>query len=253
MRVGNVGDSSRRIAELTRSLEALDREARAAERARLVDDRSLRVEPAVIRSRRSAGMSSPRSERAFVAELRALLGEGYVVELDRPIQRAPSPASSGWCRDELASSTAASSIVAVGLPDDDTLVFRVASPQPDPPLPWNAVHPARRADARARRRAVRRDSQRSRARCRISRALRTQRRPQHPYIRRSSRRACARSAKRRARSTRCRTALLRYLDSRTGVLAAMSHDLRTPLTRMRLRVESVHDAAAARAFRRGSR
>jgi signal transduction histidine kinase len=36
--------------------------------------------------------------------------------------------------------------------------------------------------------------------------------------------------------------LLRYFDSRTRVLAAMSHDLRTPLTRFRLRVESVDDA-----------
>ena len=35
--------------------------------------------------------------------------------------------------------------------------------------------------------------------------------------------------------------LLRYLDSRTNVLAAMSHDLRTPLTRLRLRIESVSD------------
>jgi signal transduction histidine kinase len=36
--------------------------------------------------------------------------------------------------------------------------------------------------------------------------------------------------------------LLRYLDSRTRVLAAMSHDLKTPLTRLRLRVESVSDS-----------
>lgn len=35
--------------------------------------------------------------------------------------------------------------------------------------------------------------------------------------------------------------LRRYLDSRTRVLAAMSHDMRTPLTRMRLRVESIED------------
>jgi signal transduction histidine kinase len=35
--------------------------------------------------------------------------------------------------------------------------------------------------------------------------------------------------------------LHRYLDSRTRVLAAMSHDLRTPLTRLRLRVESLDD------------
>ena len=37
--------------------------------------------------------------------------------------------------------------------------------------------------------------------------------------------------------------LHRYLDSRTRVLAAMSHDLRTPLTRLRLRIESIEDEA----------
>jgi signal transduction histidine kinase len=37
--------------------------------------------------------------------------------------------------------------------------------------------------------------------------------------------------------------LRRYLDSRTRVLAAMSHDMRTPLTRLRLRVESIDDDA----------
>jgi len=35
--------------------------------------------------------------------------------------------------------------------------------------------------------------------------------------------------------------LHRYLDSRTHVLAAMSHDLRTPLTRLKLRVETLDD------------
>jgi signal transduction histidine kinase len=35
--------------------------------------------------------------------------------------------------------------------------------------------------------------------------------------------------------------LRRYLESRTRVLAAMSHDLRTPLTRLRLRIESIED------------
>jgi signal transduction histidine kinase len=46
--------------------------------------------------------------------------------------------------------------------------------------------------------------------------------------------------------------LLRYLDSRTGVLAAMSHDLRTPLTHLHLhlRVESVADEQL-RALSRG--
>lgn len=40
--------------------------------------------------------------------------------------------------------------------------------------------------------------------------------------------------------------LHRYLDSRTGVLAAMSHDLKTPLTRLRLQVETLIDDAALR-------
>jgi len=42
--------------------------------------------------------------------------------------------------------------------------------------------------------------------------------------------------------------LYRYLDSRTRVLAAMSHDLRTPLTRLKLRVESIDDPALAERF-----
>jgi len=42
--------------------------------------------------------------------------------------------------------------------------------------------------------------------------------------------------------------LHRYLDSRTSVLAAMSHDLRTPLTRIRLRVESIEDNSQRERF-----
>lgn len=38
--------------------------------------------------------------------------------------------------------------------------------------------------------------------------------------------------------------LQRYLDSRSRVLAAMSHDLKTPLTRLRLQVEMLEDTAA---------
>ena len=41
--------------------------------------------------------------------------------------------------------------------------------------------------------------------------------------------------------------LHRYLDSRTRVLAAMSHDLKTPLTRLRLQVETLIGDAALRA------
>ncbi|MGC8518011.1 MAG: ATP-binding protein [Steroidobacteraceae bacterium] len=40
--------------------------------------------------------------------------------------------------------------------------------------------------------------------------------------------------------------LHRYLDSRTAVLAAMSHDLKTPLTRLRLQVETLIEDPAVR-------
>jgi signal transduction histidine kinase len=40
----------------------------------------------------------------------------------------------------------------------------------------------------------------------------------------------------------------RYLDSRTQVLAAMSHDLRTPLTRLKLRVEALSDETLQERF-----
>ncbi|HUO66087.1 MAG TPA: ATP-binding protein [Gammaproteobacteria bacterium] len=42
--------------------------------------------------------------------------------------------------------------------------------------------------------------------------------------------------------------LHRYLDSRTGVLAALSHDLRTPLTRLKLRVETLDDDSLRERF-----
>jgi signal transduction histidine kinase len=42
--------------------------------------------------------------------------------------------------------------------------------------------------------------------------------------------------------------LHRYLDSRTSVLSAMSHDLRTPLTRLKLRTESLDDDALRERF-----
>jgi signal transduction histidine kinase len=42
--------------------------------------------------------------------------------------------------------------------------------------------------------------------------------------------------------------LHRYLDSRTRVLAAMSHDLRTPLTRLRLRAEAIDDTPTRERF-----
>ena len=44
------------------------------------------------------------------------------------------------------------------------------------------------------------------------------------------------------------TRLVRFIDERTRLLAAMSHDLKTPLTRMRLRAELLEDGALREKF-----
>ena len=130
--------------------------------------------------------------------------------------------------------------VSVGLPDGDTLMFRVAAPMPDPPLPWQLFiqlgaltlvlgivlflvtrrYHAAAVEARAWRPTPSASSVR------------------HPPLAEEGVREI-RDATRAFNTMQDR--LLRYLDSRTSVLAAMSHDLRTPLTRMRLRVEAVAD------------
>jgi signal transduction histidine kinase len=46
------------------------------------------------------------------------------------------------------------------------------------------------------------------------------------------------------------TRLSRYLDDRTRILAAMSHDLKTPITRMRLRAELLDDEKIKEKFTR---
>lgn len=239
MRVGGIGDSSHRIAYLTRELEALDGDQRAAERQRLAADRSMRVEPD-----RYPGRTLNRHEvsaigRAFVAELRDRLGESYKVRLDR-IRRGSTRRDLIHLVPERRPASGTTALdVSVGLPDGDTLTFRVAAPLPDPPMPWQlfvqvgiltlvlgvVLFLVTRSITRPLSKlAVAADA--------VGKSVR------HPPLIEEGVREI-RDATRAFNTMQDR--LLRYLDSRTNVLAAMSHDLRTPLTRLRLRVESVSD------------
>ena len=238
MRVGGIGDSSHRIAFLTRSLEALEGDARAAERKRLSADITLRVEPERYPGRSLRRGEVAAIERAFVAELRDRLGDSYNVAVRR-IQRSRADVIHLVPERRRSSGTTALD-VSLGLPDGDTLVFRVAAPQPDPPLPWHLFMQLGVLTLvlavvlfLVTRNITRPLSKLAQAADGVGRNVR------HPPLAEEGVREI-REATRAFNTMQDR--LLRYLDSRTSVLAAMSHDLRTPLTRLRLRVESVPDA-----------
>lgn len=239
MRVGGVGDSSHRIAYLTRELEALDGDARAAKRQRFSADESLRVEPD-----RYPGRTLNRHEvaaigRAFVAELRDRLGDSHKVTVDR-IRRGSTRRDLIHLVPEQRRASGTNALdVSVGLPDGDTLMFRVAAPLPDPPMPWalfiqiGVLTVVLAAVLFLVTRSITRPlSKLALAADAVGKSVR------HPPLVEEGVREI-RDATRAFNTMQDR--LLRYLDSRTAVLAAMSHDLRTPLTRLRLRVESVSD------------
>jgi signal transduction histidine kinase len=136
--------------------------------------------------------------------------------------------------------------VNIALPDGEQVVFRTAAPQPGPPLPRQiflqlaVVTLVLAAILYVMTRSITRPlSALARAADQIGRGA-----------------AVAPLAEQGARELQDATRafntmqdrLRRYLNSRTRVLAAMSHDLRTPLTRLRLRVESIDDASLRERF-----
>jgi signal transduction histidine kinase len=131
--------------------------------------------------------------------------------------------------------------VNVVLPDGDNVVFRTSPPLMQPPLPIRiflelgiltvALGLALYMTTRSITRPL---SDLAQAADAVGRSVR------HPKLAEKGAREI-RDATRAFNAMQDR--LLRYLDSRTRVLAAMSHDLRTPLTRLRLRVESINDPA----------
>jgi signal transduction histidine kinase len=238
LRVGSVSDSAHRIEWLTRRLQALDRDARAAEYERLSEDASLRVEPDRYPNRALNRHELAAIERAFAAELHDRLGGGYRFGVTRIRDRDQKRVIQLVPENRQASGTTALD-VSVELPDGYPLIFRVAPPIPDPPLPWSlfvqlgAVTLALVVVLFFVTRSITRPlSKLAQAADGVGRNVR------HPPLAEEGVREI-REATRAFNAMQDR--LLRYLDSRTSVLAAMSHDLRTPLTRLRLRAESVSD------------
>jgi signal transduction histidine kinase len=239
MRVGGVGDSSHRIAYLTRELAALHGDARAAERKRLSADVSLQVEPDRYPNRTLNRHEVAAIGRAFVAELRDRLGDSYKITLDRIWRSRPNADFIHLVPERRRASGTNALDVTVAMPDGDSVVFRVAAPLPDPPLPWalfiqiGVLTVVLAAVLFLVTRSITRPlSKLALAADAVGKSVR------HPPLVEEGVREI-RDATRAFNTMQDR--LLRYLDSRTSVLAAMSHDLRTPLTRLRLRVESVAD------------
>lgn len=211
--------------------------------------RSAEFEEAVTRRQRDV----EQIERSFEKRVRKQLGHEYSVSVTRGerrvrhvirlvgnSERASAPGGEpSRQRGEGRRGGPRMFDVAVTLPDGESLLFRAPAPQPGPPLP--RVIFSQLAILTAALAAVLFFMTRS-----ITRPLSDLARAADAIGRGG---AHAPVAERGARELRNATRafnsmqerLHRYLDSRTHVLSAMSHDLRTPLTRMRLRAESIEN------------
>jgi signal transduction histidine kinase len=242
------GSSANTIAETSQYLAGLSMEARDDARLKL---REQRISPDDVRPPppRMQDAEQAALERQFAAHLQRQLGSEYKVSTGPPRARrgeviplfifrpnepppGPPPPKMMPRRDRVFD-------VTVTLPDGDKAVFRTIAPRLGPRLPRQiffelgflavALGIVLYAVART-----------------ITRPLGDLARAADAAGRGATGTPLKESGAREIRhATRAFNAmqerLRRYLDSRTQVLAAMSHDLRTPLTRLRLRVESIDD------------
>ena len=253
---GSVREWTRRITETTLMLQPLT----PAERADAV--RELAVPAAAGRAPRAVrgiaggrGAPPPPPERGYLRlpllpgfentlreHLRAALGPGYAVEVDvtpdPPPPAVPVPVPFYEAHELAAHQDEALRYdVTVRFPDHDSVVYRVTRLAGGAPLPRNLVMNLTLLVlilvvvlylvARGITRPL---SDLARAADRVGRDLRPARLEERG----------ARELRDAARAfNTMQDRLRRYLDSRTRVLAAMSHDLKTPLTRLRLQVETL--------------
>lgn len=253
------GSSATTIAEISQYLAGLsspDRdEARSELRERRLLPDDVRMPPPPRMRERSGDQRE--LERAFATHLQRQLGPDYQVTTGPPRTRRDQviPLHLLGRRDEPPEGGPPGGgppppglphrrvdrvfDVTVTLPDGDQAVFRTIAPRSGPRLPHQIFHElgilalALGAVLYAMTRTI------TRPLGDLARAADEMGRGATPTPLQE------RGARELRRATRAfnsmQERLRRYLDSRTQVLAAMSHDLRTPLTRLRLRVESIDD------------
>jgi len=254
----SVREWTRRIAETTELLAPLS----AAQRARTVSELSAPRDPPphmahLVAGTRHAGVHPQARaflrlplltdfEPALKQQLRGALGPAYDFEIGPTPEVAPAaiPVSLPFYEvRELGANPAAVQRydVKVRFADGDTVIYRLARLPGGAPLPRNLFLNLTLLVLLlvvglyvAARNITRPLSQLARAADSIGRELRPAQLEEHG----------ARELRHAARAfNTMQDRLRRYLDSRTRVLAAMSHDLKTPLTRLRLQVETLDNPA----------
>ena len=255
----NVREWSRRIVDLTYALQLLDPPDRAAARARLeqwppprhvfrfrLAPFADRGEPEAVGESARAARTSPEPaiaasdfRKGLEVALVRLLGPDYRVAVEPTASLADHAITVTRQPPEGFELGGRLYDVRVVLPDGDALTFRVAQGRRGPLFPHGlllnlalltlATAVVLYAVARSITRPL---SRLARAAEAMGRDVR------QPPLEESG----AQELKEAARAfNTMQDRMHRYLDSRTRVLAAMSHDLKTPLTRMRLRVETLDD------------
>lgn len=257
----SVREWSRRISETVQMLEPLGAEERATAIAQLAAPHgippSLPPPPADDPPRAARNLLDPQRtfvrvpmltdfERTLKDQVTAALGKSYEVSVgrtldpNRPAIALPVPFYEAR---ELAAhrDTAQLYDVSVRFPDGGTQLFRITRMPGGAPLPRNLrvnltllvviLVIALYVTARSITRPL---SALARAADSVGRDARPEKLPE----------AGARELRDAARAfNTMQDRLRRYLDSRSRVLAAMSHDLKTPLTRLRLQAETLEDPA----------
>src|SRR5882757_5507574 len=254
---GSVREWARRIAETTLVLQPLGLAERAAAVVRL----SAAPEPLHMADLPPGAHRHPGAaahgfvrlpvlsdfERTLKDQVHGALGPAYAVEVSATPEAAPPAIAVPvpfFAAHELAAyqGSARRYDVSVRLPDGAALLFRVTRMPEGAPLPRHLLGNLALLVLIlvivlyvAARNITRPLSELARAAHSVGRDARPQRLQERG----------ARELRDAARAfNTMQDRLRRYLDSRARVLAAMSHDLKTPLTRLRLQVETLDNAAA---------